>query len=60
MRQDDLNPPKLPADALAAIAATDDGRAAVARAMIGKLREMARDESQAPQLAEAVRRIMRD
>ena len=55
----DHNPPLVPANALAAIAATEEGRMAVARAMIGKLRAMVRDESQAPKLAEAVRTIMR-
>ena len=55
----DHNQPPVPANALAAIAATDEGRMAVARAMIGKLRAMVHDESQAPKLAEAVRKIMR-
>lgn len=60
MPEGNHNPPLVPANALAAITATEEGRLAVARAMIGKLRAMVRDESQAPKLAEAVRKIMRD
>jgi hypothetical protein len=59
MPDGDHNQPS-PANALAEIAATHEGRAAVARAMIGKLREMVRDPAQAPHIAQAVRRIMRD
>ena len=59
MSDPDQEPPVIPAHALAAIAATDEGRAAVARAMIGRLRAMVHDENQAPKLAEAVRGLMR-
>jgi hypothetical protein len=55
---DHRDPQPSPVNALAAIAATEEGRAAVAKAMIGKLREMVRDPNSAPQLARAVQRIM--
>ena len=59
MSDPDQEPSVIPAQALAAIAATDEGRAAVARAMIGRLRAMVRDDAQAPKVAAAVRGLMR-